>query len=108
MGVRMIGRRVDSSWLRKLGSAAAIVALLLLTTAAIVRSQTSGKTAGKGDDASTEKAPPVGGSVDVFNAREPEPSGNIPTVSEWGVAIMALLLLTGGKIYFTRRRRATA
>ena len=34
--------------------------------------------------------------------------GEIPTVSEWGVAIMALLLLIGGKVYFTRRRRATA
>ena len=34
--------------------------------------------------------------------------GVIPTVSEWGVAIMALLLLIGGKVYFARRRRATA
>ena len=37
----------------------------------------------------------------------PSPSG-VPTVSEWGIAIMALLLLIGGKVYFTRRRRATA
>ncbi len=31
----------------------------------------------------------------------------IPTVSQWGIAIMALLLLIGGKVYFSRRR-ATA
>lgn len=31
---------------------------------------------------------------------------DIPTVSEWGIAIMALLLLIGGKVYFNRRRRA--
>ncbi len=31
----------------------------------------------------------------------------IPTVSEWGLAILALLLLTGAKVYFGRRR-ATA
>ena len=28
----------------------------------------------------------------------------IPTVSEWGLAVMALLLLAGGKTYFSRRR----
>jgi hypothetical protein len=32
----------------------------------------------------------------------------IPTVSEWGLAILALLLLTGAKIYFGRRQAATA
>jgi len=32
------------------------------------------------------------------------PSGDIPTVSEWGLAIMAVLLLIGAKVYFTRRR----
>lgn len=32
----------------------------------------------------------------------------IPAVSEWGIAIMALLLLIGGKVYFSKRRRATA
>ncbi len=31
----------------------------------------------------------------------------VPTVSEWGMAIMAVLLLVGAKVYFTRRR-ATA
>ena len=30
--------------------------------------------------------------------------GAIPTVSEWGVVIMALLLLIGAKVYFNRRR----
>jgi hypothetical protein len=29
--------------------------------------------------------------------------GTIPTVSEWGLVIMTLLLLTGTKIYFSRR-----
>lgn len=32
----------------------------------------------------------------------------IPTVSEWGLAILALLLLVGAKIYFGRRQTATA
>ena len=32
----------------------------------------------------------------------------IPTVSEWGLVIMTLLLLTGAKIYFGRRRLVTA
>ncbi len=32
----------------------------------------------------------------------------IPTVSEWGLAIMAMLLLVGAKVYFTRRRAALA
>lgn len=37
-----------------------------------------------------------------------EMKGAIPTVSEWGVAIMALLLLIGAKVYFSRRRRIQA
>ena len=32
----------------------------------------------------------------------------IPAVSEWGLVILALLLLAGGKVYFNRRRRAAA
>lgn len=32
----------------------------------------------------------------------------IPTVSEWGLVIMALLLLVGGKVYFGRRQVAMA
>ena len=58
-------------------------------------------------------------SKDAFNglyeAFEVEPGtcplsggGAIPAVSEWGLAIMALLLLTGAKIYFGRRRSAEA
>lgn len=35
----------------------------------------------------------------------PQPSG-IPTVSEWGVVIIALMLLIGSKVYFSRRRSA--
>jgi len=30
--------------------------------------------------------------------------GGIPTVSEWGLAILMLLLLTAAKVYFGRRR----
>ena len=30
----------------------------------------------------------------------------IPTVSEWGLVVLTLLLLTGAKIYFGRRRAA--
>ena len=33
----------------------------------------------------------------------PPPDG-IPTVSEWGLAIMALMLLVGAKVYFARRK----
>ena len=32
----------------------------------------------------------------------------IPTISKWGVAIMALLLIVGGKVYFNRRRAMQA
>jgi hypothetical protein len=32
----------------------------------------------------------------------------IPTVSEWGIVILTLLLLTGAKVYFGRRQAATA
>jgi len=32
----------------------------------------------------------------------------IPTVSEWGLVIMALMLLVGGKVYFGRRQAVTA
>jgi len=32
----------------------------------------------------------------------------IPTVSEWGILVLTLLLLTGAKIYFGRRQAATA
>ena len=38
----------------------------------------------------------------------PECKGAIPTLSEWGLVILALLLLAGGKVYFNRRRRAAA
>ncbi len=34
--------------------------------------------------------------------------GAIPTVSSWGVAIMAMLLLVGAKVYFNRRRAMQA
>ena len=38
----------------------------------------------------------------------PPPPGGVPTVSQWGIAIMALLLLIGGKVYFSRRRATQA
>jgi hypothetical protein len=34
----------------------------------------------------------------------PECAGAIPTVSEWGLVVLALLLLAAGKVYFGRRR----
>ena len=34
--------------------------------------------------------------------------GGIPAMSTWGLAIIALLLLIGSKIYFSRREPATA
>ena len=34
--------------------------------------------------------------------------GGIPTVSQWGIATLALLLLVGARVYFTRRRTASA
>ncbi len=34
------------------------------------------------------------------------PPPPIPTVSEWGLVVLALLLLAGGKVYFSRRRAA--
>jgi hypothetical protein len=40
-----------------------------------------------------------------FNLTTPKA---IPTVSEWGIMIMALLLVIGAKVYFTRRRAAQA
>ena len=34
-----------------------------------------------------------------------EEGEGIPTVSEWGLVVLTLALLIGGKIYFSRRRR---
>ena len=56
----MIGRRVDSSSLRNLTPAAALVALLLVASAAIVYSQTADKS-----DNAAEQAPRVGGNVEA-------------------------------------------
>ena len=39
----------------------------------------------------------------IDDACEEQP---IPTVSEWGLVVMVLLLLAGGKVYFGRRRSA--
>ncbi|UCE60160.1 MAG: exo-alpha-sialidase [Phycisphaerales bacterium] len=38
----------------------------------------------------------------------PECDGRIPTVSEWGIVVMTMLLLTAGKIYFSRGRNMYA
>ena len=43
------------------------------------------------------------GLTDTMDSDCPE---TIPTVSQWGMVVMALLLLAGAKVYF-RRRRAT-
>ena len=39
---------------------------------------------------------------------KPPDAGPVPTVSEWGVIVLALLLLTGMKIEFRRRRAEPA
>ena len=44
----------------------------------------------------------------VFMFREPECVSNIPTVSEWGLVIMTLLMLVVAKAYFGRGHRASA
>ena len=44
-----------------------------------------------------------GADDDIF---APDCEGAIPTLSEWGLLIMALLLLVGGKTHFGRRRAA--
>ncbi|MGB2984666.1 MAG: hypothetical protein WBE26_02180 [Phycisphaerae bacterium] len=36
------------------------------------------------------------------------PSGAIPTVTEWGLVVMTLMLLVGAKVYFSRRRAMQA
>jgi len=38
---------------------------------------------------------------------EPPPCRGIPTVSEWGLVVLTLMLLIGAKIYFARRETAT-
>ncbi len=42
--------------------------------------------------------------VATCNFKNETIKGAIPTVSAWGVAIMAILLLVGAKVYFGRRR----
>ncbi len=52
--------------------------------------------------------PPWGELSDVYLVVEGTPPGSIPTVSEWGLATTALLLLTGGTIVFKQRRAPAA
>ena len=44
----------------------------------------------------------------VFMFRLPECPSNIPTVSEWGLVVLTLLLLVVAKVYFGRGHRASA
>lgn len=46
------------------------------------------------------------GIADTFSCLPPLPS--IPTVSEWGLVVLAMLLMTGAKIYFARQPTTTA
>jgi hypothetical protein len=39
----------------------------------------------------------------IGDACDEEPQEQVPTVSEWGLVALALLLLTGAKVYFRRR-----
>lgn len=52
-----------------------------------------------------DKDPRVGAAFIAFKPSKASPCP-IPTVSEWGMVVMTLLLLTAGKIYFARRRVA--
>ncbi len=54
--------------------------------------------------ASDEQCPPGKKCVDNVCVKN---SDGIPTVSQWGIAVLTLLLLVGGKIYFGRRLAAT-
>jgi len=49
-----------------------------------------------------------GTSLDADGNGMPDECDVIPTVSAWGLVVLALLLLTGAKIYFARRQTATA
>ena len=51
-----------------------------------------------------ERKTPADGTVGGYNFPPPP----IPTVSQWGLAILALLLLTMGTTAFSRRHRQTA
>ncbi len=44
----------------------------------------------------------------LTDSADPDCAGAIPTVSEWGLIAMALLLLAGAKVYFNRRRTMQA
>ncbi len=44
----------------------------------------------------------------IFGHEEPEPPAIVPTVSEWGLIIMAVLLLAAGAVVIVRRRRVAA
>jgi hypothetical protein len=50
--------------------------------------------------------PPWGELSDVYLLVEGTPAGSIPTVSEWGLAAMALLVLSAGTAVLLRRRMA--
>jgi hypothetical protein len=55
---------------------------------------------------------PTGGGYVLTGGFRPStvagPDLPIPTVSAWGLVVLTLLLLTGGKIYYARRQTAKA
>ena len=44
------------------------------------------------------------GSYDIFVAKYAAPPSTIPTVSEWGLIVLSLLVLTAGTLVYARRR----
>ena len=45
---------------------------------------------------------------DQITCRCPDDPANIPAVSEWGVVVLALLIITSGSLLFRNRRMQTA
>jgi len=50
--------------------------------------------------------PPSGQISTAYLVVEGVPAGDIPTVSQWGMVAMVLLVLTAGTLVYTRRRRS--
>ena len=90
------------SWLRNTLEPAVIgaVAVGLLLTAATAAAQDSGYRAPRLPGTENPDQSDLDGDG-AGDACDPPP---VPTVSEWGLILMALLLLTMGTIVFTRRR----
>lgn len=56
----------------------------------------------------SEALAPTGNTGVVFRIVNARDLGVIPTVSQWGLVVMTLLLLVGAKVYFGRRKPTQA